>query len=328
MSVRFVLTLALVALMAGCAGDNDPPLPVNEVITSFEADGAPLTVTVLVNRRTITIADSFRCTIEITRGKDVVAALPEFTELEKAFAPLVARDRRTLPERIKDGAVLEAHEYELEPLVSGDCTIKPFTVAYTLGDEKSAIETEPITLSVTSLGAGDPRAELRDIAGPVSLDQPGSAWWLWLAGAGGVVVVGIVAWRVFGRRRPSGAPVKRLAPHEIAFEALRALREQDYIGRDMLNAFYIELSAILRRYIERRFGLHAPEQTTEEFLDGISRDGFFDLRRRMLLAAFLEHCDLVKFAKYGPTPDEIQQAFTSATTFIDETKQEAAADDV
>jgi len=323
--LRILCTAALLCVLVGCAQRDGEAPPRYKVVKSFEAPQVPLTVTVKVSEESVSVADSFRCVIEIRRSKDMVAELPGFDVLEKTFAPLLARDKRALPERLEDGFVVEGDEYELEPLVSGEYTIKPFTVTYKLGDEEGTLETEPIQLAVTSLGADDPRAELRDIVGPVSLPQRATPWWVWVLVAGGIVAVGNVVFLVLRRRRRSIPAEQRLGAHELAFEALRALREKDYIGRGLIEAFYVELSAILRWYIEHRFGLHAPEETTDEFLEEIARNGFFDLRQRTLLMDFLAHCDLVKFARYGPTADEIQQAFAAATTFIDETKEEPAA---
>jgi len=325
--MRFA-ALAIVAftvLIVGCAKRQPQETASFEIERSFEAKDAPVELTLKIDKRETTMADSFRCVVELRRGEDVTAQLPVYADLEQSFAPLLVRDRRALPQRIKNGFVVEADEYELEPLVSGEYTIKPFTPTYTLDGKEGTIETEPIELTVTSVGAGDPRAELRDIAGPVELPTKRARWWIW-AGVGAVVIAApaVVLILLLRRRRHPLAVARRLAAHEIAFDALRELREKDYIGRGMVNAFYVELSAILRWYVENRFGLHAPEQTTEEFLGAIAHDGHFDLRRRTLLGEFLEHCDLVKFAKYGPSAHEIEGAFTSATTFIDETKEEAA----
>ena len=59
---------------------------------------------------------------------------------------------------------------------------------------------------------------------------------------------------------------------------------------------------MLRHYIEDRFGLRAPEQTTEEFLAELRQKHVFGERQKDLLRAFLEHCDLVKFAELQTEP--------------------------
>jgi len=40
-----------------------------------------------------------------------------------------------------------------------------------------------------------------------------------------------------------------------------------------------------------------------------------------LISNFLEHCDMVKFAAYGPDTREIENAFDSAIKLVDETKE-------
>jgi len=90
----------------------------------------------------------------------------------------------------------------------------------------------------------------------------------------------------------------------------------------LIKEFYYEISNIMRHYIEDRFGLSAPEQTTEEFLLSISKNGYFDSKTQQCFSSFLEHCDMVKFAKYAPETAEIQQAFNVTRDFIEGTKQE------
>jgi hypothetical protein len=105
----------------------------------------------------------------------------------------------------------------------------------------------------------------------------------------------------------------------LALAALQRLQQQDLIGTPHIETFYIQLSAIIRRYIEWRFGLRAPEQTTEEFLAVVLASGGLLAAHRDLLSRFLQHCDLVKFARHEPTPDDMQQTFDSARTFVEQT---------
>ncbi len=61
--------------------------------------------------------------------------------------------------------------------------------------------------------------------------------------------------------------------------------------------------------------------TTEEFL--ISARDAVELisEHKNLLKEFLLCCDLVKFAKYAPSVDEVNSIFDSAKNFIDQTKE-------
>ena len=88
-----------------------------------------------------------------------------------------------------------------------------------------------------------------------------------------------------------------------------------------IKEFYSRISDILRHYIENRFGLHAPEQTTEEFLGALSVTRTLTPPQKELLKAFLKHCDLVKFAEHIPGDEDIQRTFDSCKHFILETRE-------
>jgi hypothetical protein len=102
-------------------------------------------------------------------------------------------------------------------------------------------------------------------------------------------------------------------------QALQRLEQQNLIGQQQIDAFYVQLSAILRRYVEWRFRLRAPEQTTEEFLSAALMSGELLTTHRDSLRTFLQHCDLVKFARHEPTADDMRRTFDSATAFVNQT---------
>ena len=54
---------------------------------------------------------------------------------------------------------------------------------------------------------------------------------------------------------PVAAPVPELAPDVEALGALETLAREGLPGRGELRPFYIRLSAIAKRYLERRLGL-------------------------------------------------------------------------
>ncbi len=89
------------------------------------------------------------------------------------------------------------------------------------------------------------------------------------------------------------------------------------MDQQAIEPFYVRLSSILRQYIEWRFKLRAPEQTTEEFLALAS--GGLIVTHRDLLSTFLHQCDLVKFARHQPDRSDMQNAFDSAVAFIEQT---------
>ncbi len=65
----------------------------------------------------------------------------------------------------------------------------------------------------------------------------------------------------------------------------------------------------------------APERTTEEFLAEMIVTEKLAEDHKTLVGDFLEHCDMVKFAAYGPDSREIENSFNSAKRLVDETKE-------
>ena len=137
-----------------------------------------------------------------------------------------------------------------------------------------------------------------------------------ILGAGALVLVGLggLLWL---RARRSEEDV--LSANQKAMQQLKALEKERFL-EDKLDTFYQELSMILRRYIEGRFGLSAPEQTTEEFLVTLGTVQFFNLKQAEFLILFLRECDAIKFAGASASINKAQEDLSRVRLFIQETK--------
>jgi hypothetical protein len=92
---------------------------------------------------------------------------------------------------------------------------------------------------------------------------------------------------------------------------------------DRPEPFCTLLSEIVRVYLEERFGLRAPDQTTEEFLEGLRESLALDLRHKELLRDFMIQCDLVKFARGEPERADLERLHQMASALVDETGLES-----
>jgi hypothetical protein len=148
--------------------------------------------------------------------------------------------------------------------------------------------------------------------------EPINPLWYWLAGAGVVVVIGLV----LGVRRWRGRPARVRPPkagrpaYEEALEALEKLKA--LLAPEQSRQYGIESSTIIRRYIEARFGIQAPFQATEEFLLAASQSAVLEARQRELLAEYLKKCDLMKFARNRADRDELEEIHNAAVRFVKE----------
>lgn len=176
------------------------------------------------------------------------------------------------------------------------------------------------TLIVESVLAG-PQAERQDIKGLASWPRDGRLMRALLAIVALLLVLLAAGWFWWTRqRRPTSpaAPPPAL-PHEIALRALRELQARGWMDGEHVVPFYVELSGIVRRYIEDRFGLRAPEQTTEEFIRAASTSRLLSLDHQQLVEDFLAQCDLVKFARHRPEQRDMETALAAARRLVEET---------
>jgi len=96
---------------------------------------------------------------------------------------------------------------------------------------------------------------------------------------------------------------------------------ENLIATGRVQEFYYRISDVVRGYVERRFGVSAPEMTTEEFLATAASDGRFGERNTAELNQFLNACDLVKYARRIPGPDEADAVLRAAGGFVERTRE-------
>ena len=313
-------------LVGACGGgeSSGEVAAIPPVSASVEGGGLAATATIRAPR--VTMADLVRVELDVeTDRADVVSVDVAFEATDEW-----AGGRRERNESRRGGADsggrLVRSTLVFEPFLPGDLETPPITLTPVLRDgaRGEPLTIEPMGVEVASVIEGDPEgAELADVKGVVDAPALSRVWWIAGGVAAACVALGaLVAGIVMARRRPP-APVPARPAHEVAFEALERLRERGLVRDGLMREYYFELSRILRRYIEERFGLRAPEQTTEEFLREARGCGALGTRDVELLERFLEHCDMVKFAKLEVVREQAELSMETVRDFVDRTRLEA-----
>jgi hypothetical protein len=281
---------------------------------------APVTVHARVEPDHPTIGQRFRYVMEVAAqpGVEVVVTQPadrlgDFEIVDFGVDPAVQRDGRSVVSRW----------WRLVGWSPGDHTIESPPVRYRVpGDEQhdAAADMQHVTVA-SVLGDANESANIRDIAGPEAVPRDLRPWYV-AGGALAALTLLVLGWRWLRRRRRHA---ERAAPprpaHEIAAEALRALRARRLPEVGEFKEFYSALSDIVRRYLEDRFRVRAPEMTTEEFLAATARGATLERSHRALLGTFLGESDLVKFARFVPTLGDSERAMVAAERFVDDTAE-------
>jgi hypothetical protein len=323
---------AILAALCGCrsARDSTPADSAADPrrVARTQVERGPVRLVVEVAPKLARLSDEPTLTVTIDCEQGVQVDKLPFGE---SLGDFIIRDfRERLPE-FKEQREIRRQVYTLEPIRAGKLVIQPITVHFTdnrpAGDgRRHGIESEPLAIEVASvLDEKAPSFDsLAGLEGPVELPQ-GASPSLWLLAAAGplALLAAAVAFRLIRRRRKPAQETVR-TPQELAYLELQQLLEQGWQQRD-IKLFYVELTGIVRRYIERTTGVHAPEQTTEEFLHEVGQGDVFAVDERERLRAFLESADLVKFAAQMPEADDVERTFRRAKVFIGLEGWEAAA---
>lgn len=129
-----------------------------------------------------------------------------------------------------------------------------------------------------------------------------------------LVIVALVRLVAFIRRK---IREHRMSPIERAWLELERLLGRGLPGRGRYKDFYVELTMVVRRYIQRKYGIKAPNMTTSEFLRETAQQRS-DISGREELKEFLESADMVKFAGVEATPEMADDATSRAKKYLKE----------
>jgi hypothetical protein len=169
-------------------------------------------------------------------------------------------------------------------------------------------------------------ADIHDIRPPVpvGVDMPPWLVPVLLTLAGGALLVALFFWWYRHRKKRVIETIVPELPPEMV--AIRALEKIGDVRGQNAKSFYFCLSAILRQYIFGRFGVGAPEMTTEEFvpcIDNLAVDR--DLGRQ--LKQLCRSMDPVKFAGQPVDEKQMEQDFFFVRGFVRQTTQATETND-
>ncbi len=183
------------------------------------------------------------------------------------------------------------------------------------GETRRAATTFPLDIKEPA-SSGGAQPELRDIKGPRAA-RP--LLWPWLLG---LLAAAALHWA--WRRRKSESPALATPPVEVrpaeavAEAELAALEASGLWEEGRHKEFYLRLTEILRRYLERRIDAPATRLTTAELARALRR---VELGPG-LLALFkdlFDRADLVKFAKVAARPSWGAADLAAARRLVRET---------
>jgi hypothetical protein len=219
-----------------------------------------------------------------------------------------------------DGRQRWQQSFRLDPLKDGLIELQLAPLSYTEGTETQPeqVTWQPIPVHVMTDVVRPDLGELRDIT-PIEEVPPGRSWprpALWIGS--GFLLLGLVLVLVELVRRRARKAVF-LSPDRWALQELLRINALQDSSAAEVERYHLLLSDVVRKYLELRYRLRASQQTTAEFLEAMRRSPQLTQSQQELLQEFLERCDLAKFARAQPSPEECQAVAGMARRFVEET---------
>lgn len=317
---RLAAAVLLLAVFAGCRGGAKPAAAQASSRTEELASGR-IEVSLTATPDVVSIDKPLFITFTLSAPESMTVQLPALDDRFDGFQVAGSYEAGVRTER---GRTLRDIRVRLTPLAAPEYRLKPMAVTYRDSrmptEPEGWIKTRPIVFAAVPL----PKASgLQTPAPPVNVPPTAreiGLGLLILAAAASAVALTIY----LARRAIRAHKLRQMSPRERALLELETLIGRRLVEQGQIKEFYFELTFVVRRYIERRHRVRAPEQTTEEFLASAASNPEFPPDTLLKLQAFLKAADLVKYAAYQPDRESIPRALDAARDYVSTDSPEPA----
>ena len=294
---------------------------------SRETTLGPIHTVVSLSDSKPTLGEQIELSLVVDAPVGVTVTMPDFGDQLGKFS---IADYQSSEKQRDDGRMEYIQKYTLDLPMSGKLRTPSFLVEFVDNQEGSEqkgkvqeILTEEMTMEIASVFADgeEPEAlypaegELPELVLPEEKSKP---IWLWVL-LGWLVIGGVIAF-IYNKKRKHAEV--HIPPDIVALRALDNMMAREIpVESEEVDAWYVELSSIIRTYIEGRFALHAPRLTTEEFFEIAKKSEDINSENKVLIKKLLEHSDRVKFSGFVPTQSESAAMLDDARKFVVDTRE-------
>ena len=267
----------------------------------------------------ILIGEQTRVYLEIAADKNSLLQLPFITdELTQGVEVLAISPMDTID--LGNNRMQIRYEYLITSFDSALYLLPPFQVIVGI----DTFYSNQLALKVSTLPVDTESGNFYDIKDiwkpPFVLSDYAAVFWIIF---GICILILLILYLIFRKKKklpwlPILKDEPQLPPHIRALQALDIIKSQKLWRQGKDKEYHSQLTDVIRKYIDERFGINAMEMTSSQILQTIHDerevDPVFQKLKQLLLLA-----DLAKFAKYHPLPDENEVSLMHAYLFVNST---------
>lgn len=256
--------------------------------------------------------DTVTLSITLSRNKNYQELIfPDSAHFKSSFE---IRDQR----RYHISNFEDSITYQLQFWGVGNDTIQPLPVTLIAASDTTVIYTQPVPIAFKSL-LKSKKPELKPLK---PIFEFARAWWLYLLIFLIVVAIAAAIWYYYKKQqaKPEPAPAPTFKP-EPFLNPLKELNKNLSQLKNVPNMeeidyeqFYVDLGDAIRLYFERIYNMPALESTSGEIMRALQQR---DVGTTILedSRAVLNEADMVKFAKFKPSHEQVKKALDKANSF-------------
>ncbi|MEJ2245765.1 MAG: hypothetical protein P8Y80_06745 [Acidobacteriota bacterium] len=285
--------------------------------------------------RTAAVGDRIRIELDITTPQGCRVEIPEpeqqiddFSILEFFPGPDVADTHKSEQlDRANELPETSSYHHQAQIIAAiyktGSFTFPGIPVFITDKDgAKTEIRSPSVDIEIRSVLQEDDHV-LRGLKKQADIPEK-FRWLFWTAIIVSLCILVAAAWFLWRkyRNRPVSMPsIPAQDAFDLAESDLRSLVARNLPGNGYTKKFYILLSEIVKRILERAYEIHTVERTTGEIMDSLGRNSGLKQDNLNAIEPFLLQCDVVKFAKYIPSKTENENAVETAFRILAQARE-------
>jgi len=282
-----------------------------------------------VDKNVITVGDIIHYNVIVKYNKDIKPYFSsQWLNLDKFELLDSAKS-----ENEENGMTVDKFLFKISIYKTGDFEIPPpvFKYAGKDGKEETVKAEKPIKITVKSVLAKD-GGDIKPLKPQREFNTPFPFKMVIIVFLSIIIIMLLIfiSRYIYGRYKGKNIavekPVPLLPPEDEASKALDELEKSDFLNKGEIKEFYIVLSDIARRYMERRFYIMTFEKTTDEIIDQLVRKNILKTSVRNVNNLLVEF-DLVKFAKMIPSVSEARGHILKTRNFVEETTEKKSQEE-
>jgi hypothetical protein len=287
----------------------------------FSAHSQKINAKARIDSSHIILGDPVRYSLEIAYNKDIKVILPVFPDTFRGFVVL---DRSEIDSTFNNDIITRKQIITLTTFDSGEKFIPSIKINYQQKGRTTFdfISTDSLKVVVNYVPVDTTQA-IKPIKAilkaPLSFREilPYLVVFIVLML---IMFVIIYYYKRLKSNKPLFIRVKpEIPPHIIALEKLKKLEDDKLWQKGEIKKFHIDLTDIVREYMESRYHILAVESTTPEIIEQLTTC-LSDQTLINKVKEFLDLSDLVKFAKLTPLPNENEKCLQVSYEFVENTK--------